>query len=114
MNAYEIPNLRFSLPATVAVARRRFVTADSNSGVVYPAANAVVLGVTLNDAAIGKTVTIADGIVMVEAAAAITAGASIATDATGKALTWASGTVIGVAITGATAAGQFVAVKIIV
>jgi hypothetical protein len=31
MNAFEMPNLRFSLPAGAAVARRRFVSVDATA-----------------------------------------------------------------------------------
>lgn len=117
MNAYEIPNLRFSLPAGGAVARCRFVSVNADGNGVQATASTQVIGASMNlitaeeNTAGGHIVEIADGIVMVESAAAITAGAAVYSDANGKVA--ATGTIIaGVAITGATAAGQLVAVKI--
>ena len=117
MNAYEIPNLRFSLPAGGAVARCRFVSVDSNGNGVQATASTQVIGASMNLvtadelAAGGRIVEVADGIVMVEAGAAITSGAAVYADADGKAA--ATGTIVaGVAITAATAAGQLVAVKL--
>ena len=119
MYAYEIPNLRFSLPAGGAVARCRFVSVDADKAVQATAATEVI-GVSTNEvtaaeiAAGERIVEIADGIVMVEAAGAITAGAAVYADADGKATT-TEGTAkfgVGVAITAATGAGQLVAVKI--
>ena len=85
MNAYEIPGLRYSLPAGGAVERHRFVTA-------------------------GQVLEIADGIVMVEAAKAVTAGKIAYADANGKVTD--TGTVVaGIVITSAVAGG-LAAVKI--
>ena len=117
MNAYEIPNLRFSLPAGGAVARGRFVSVDSNGNGVQANASTAIIGVSMNlttaeeHAIGGHIVEVADGIVMVEAAGAITSGSTVYSDANGKAT--GTGTVVaGVAITGATGAGQLVAVKL--
>lgn len=116
MNGYEIPELRFSLPAGGAVARCRFVSVDSNGNGIQATASTQVIGASMNlvtstEATNGDhIVEIADGIVMVEAAGAITAGAAVYSDANGKVTS--SGTVIaGVAITGG-AAGEIVSVKI--
>lgn len=117
MNAYEIPNLRFSMPAGSAVARCRFVSVDENGNAIQAKANTQVIGASMNlvtadELAAGdRIVEVADGIVMVEAAGAITAGAAVSSDADGKATT-AGDITAGVAITGATAAGELVAVKI--
>ena len=115
MNAYEIPNLRFSLPAGGAVARARFVSVDSNGNGVQATADTQVIGASMNlvtaeEVTAGdRIVEIADGIVMVEAGATIAAGAAVYSDADGKAA--ATGTIVaGVAITGGTA-GELVAVK---
>lgn len=117
MNAYEIPNLRFSLPAGGAVARCRFVSVDANGNGIQANATSQVIGASMNlvtdeeNTAGGHIVEIADGIVMVEAAGAITAGSAVYSDANGKAT--GTGTVIaGVAITAATGAGSLVAVKV--
>lgn len=121
MNAYEIPNLRFSLPAGGAVARCRFVSVNSSGAGIQATASTVVIGASMNEvtstehSAGGHIVEVADGIVMVESAGAITSGVAVASDANGKAVTFVSGTTgdaCGVAITASTASGQLVAVKI--
>lgn len=117
MNAYEIPNLRFSMPAGGAVAKCRFVSVDANGNGIQATAATQVVGASMNlvtadDFTAGdRIVEVADGIVMVEAAGAITAGTAVSSNADGKATT-AGDIVAGVAITGATAAGELVAVKI--
>lgn len=118
MYAYEIPNLRFSLPAGGAVARCRFVSVANDKATQATNATAVI-GASMNEvtaeelAAGDRIVEIADGIVMVEAGTAITAGARVYASVEGKAVT-TEGTagVAGVAITGATGAGELIAVKI--
>ena len=121
MNAYEIPNLRFSLPAGGAVARNRFVSVDTNGNGIQATAATAVIGASMNlvtseeNTAGGHIVEVADGIVMVEASAVIAAGVKVASTADGKAVTYASGTTgdtCGIAITGATKAGELVAVKL--
>ena len=117
MNAYEIPSLRFSLPAGGAVARHRFVSVNADGNGIQATASTQVIGasmnmVTVDEVAAGdRIVEVADGIVMVEAASSITSGAAVYSDADGKAAANGS-TAIGIAITGATGAGQLVAVKI--
>ncbi len=117
MNAYEIPNLRFSLPAGGAVARCRFVSVNADGKGIQATAATQIIGASMNlvaaaeIAAGDRIVEVADGIVMVEAAGAITAGTAVSADADGKATT-AGDIIAGVAITGATAAGELVAVKI--
>jgi hypothetical protein len=116
MFAYEIPGLRFSLPAGGAVARCRFVSV-ANDAAVQATASTAVVGVSTNlvtadELAAGeRIVEIADGIVMVEAAGAIASGAKVGPDAEGKAVV-ATDTACGVAITAATGAGQLIAVKL--
>lgn len=111
MNAYEIPGLRFSLPAGAAVARARFVSVDANGNGIQATAATQVIGASMNQTNLGEVLEVADGIVMVEASAAVTSGAAVYSDANGKVA--ASGTIeVGTAITAATAAGQLVAVKI--
>ena len=116
MNAYEIPNLRFSMPAGEDVARRRFVAVDSDGKGVVATAGGTVIGVSMNQAADGEVLEIADGIAMVEAGAAIAAGASVSVGTAGKAAVAGTGTgtgiVVGTALTAAAAAGQLIAVKI--
>lgn len=119
MNAYEIPSLRFSMPAGGAIERGRFVSVDSNGNAIQATASTQIVGVSMNKVTAkegvvnpaGQIAEIADGIVIVEAAGAITAGATVYSDANGKATS--SGTVIaGVSITGAAAAGNYTAVKL--
>lgn len=116
MFAYEIPNLRFSLPAGGAVAQRRFVSA-ANDAAIQATASTQVIGASMNEVTTGELakndhiVEIADGIVMVEAAGEITSGVAVYADANGKATS--TGTIVaGVAVTAAKSAGDFIAVKI--
>ena len=110
MNAYEIPNLRFSLPAGGAVARHRFVSVDSESNGVQATAATQIIGASMNQTKTGEVLEIANGIVMVEAAGAVTAGTLAYANAEGKVT--AEGTVVaGVVITSAVAGG-LAAVKI--
>lgn len=111
MNAYEIPNLRFSVPAGEAVARRRFVAIDSNGAGVLATADSVSIGASTVEAAVGEALDIADGIVIVEASAAIAAGAKVSVATGGKAVTANAGIVVGVAMTSAAADKQFITVK---
>ena len=48
MNAYEIPNLRFSLPAGGAVARCRFVSVNAEGKGVQATAATEVIGASMN------------------------------------------------------------------
>ena len=108
-SAYEIPNLRFSLPAGATVARHRFVKINSGGEGVQAGVSDAILGVSMNQTAKGEVLEVADGIVIVEAGGAITTGGLVTADADGKAVTGQAGFV---ALTGATAAGEFVSVKI--
>lgn len=111
MNAYEIPELRFSLPAGGEVKRGRFVSVNSNGDGITATTATQIVGVSMNQTGEGEVLEVANGIVCVEASGAITAGTAVFSDADGKAA--ASGTIeAGVAITAATGAGQFVAVKL--
>ena len=110
MFAFEIPGMRFSLPAGADVERFRFVSVDASSNGIPATADTQIVGVSMNKAESGKVLEVADGIVMVEAGAAITAGAAVYSGAEGKAA--ATGTVVaGVAITAASAAGDIITVK---
>jgi len=112
-NAYEIPNLRFSLPAGADIPRRRFVGVNaSGEGVIATEASSAI-GVSMNEAADGEVLEIADGIVMVEAGGAITPGAGIEVGTDGKAVTNTNGIGIGIALTGAAGVGNIVAVKML-
>nr|DAL21300.1 MAG TPA_asm: capsid fiber protein [Caudoviricetes sp.] len=110
MNAYEIPSLRFSLPAGGAVERHRFVAVDANSNGIQAVADSNIIGASMNKTSAGQVLEIADGIVMVEAAKAVTAGKIAYADADGKVTD--TGTVAaGIVITSAVAGG-LAAVKI--
>jgi hypothetical protein len=110
MNAYEIPSLRFSLPAGGAVKRHRFVAVDANSNGIQAVADSNIIGASMNETSAGQVLEIADGIVMVEAAKAVTAGTLAYADADGKVTD--TGTVVaGIVITSAVAGG-LAAVKI--
>lgn len=117
MYAYEIPNLRFSMPAGGAVLRNHFVAITADKAVTATASTPVI-GASMNEvtaeeiAAGERIVEIADGIVMVVAAGAITAGAKVYSDATGQATATGTDNPVGVAITSVAAAGQLVAVKL--
>lgn len=110
MNAYEIPNLRYSLPAGGAVKRGRFVSVDASGNGIQATASTQIVGASMNEVKADQVLEVADGIVMVEAAGSVTAGALVYADAEGKAT--ASGTVVaGIAITTG-AVGGYMAVKI--
>ena len=110
MNAYEIPSLRFSLPAGGAVKRHRFVAVDANSNGIQAVADSNIIGVSMNETSAGQVLEIADGIVMVEAAKAVTAGSLAYADADGK-VTDTGSVIAGIVITSAVAGG-LAAVKI--
>lgn len=112
-NAYEIPNLRFSLPAGEDIPRRRFVGVNASGEGVIASAGGLTIGVSMNEAADGEVLEIADGIVMVEAGGAITPGASIEVGTDGKAVTTSNGVVVGTALTSAASANLFVTVKLL-
>lgn len=110
MNAYEIPGLRYSLPAGGAVERHRFVTVDENSNGIQAIATSNIIGASMNETSAGQVLEIADGIVMVEAAKAVTAGSLAYADADGK-VTDTGSVIAGIVITSAVAGG-LAAVKI--
>ena len=112
MNAYEIPNLRFSLPAGAEVARNRFVSVDASGNCVQATAATPVIGASMNSTKAGQVAEIADGIVMVEASGAITAGVAVYSDAVGKATATGTTNAAGITVTAATGEGSLVAVKI--
>lgn len=109
MFAFEIPGQRFSMPAGADVERFRFVSVNANSNGVTATASTPVVGVSMNKAAAGEVLEIADGIVMVEAGAAVTAGVAVASNATGQAI---AGEGNAIALTSATAAGELITVKL--
>lgn len=112
MNAFQIPNMRFSIPAGAAVSRKRFVTINAQGTGVQAAAGGVVVGASMNDAALGEVLEIGDGIVIVEVGAAVAAGTALQSAADGRAIVLTSGVRAGVAITGAANPGELISVKI--
>ena len=113
MFAYEIPGMRFSLPAGGAIAQRRFVSVNVDGNGIQSTAATAVVGVSMNEVKANQVLEVADGLVMVETAGAINAGVEVYSDAEGKATT-TKGTLAaaGVAITGATGAGEIITVKV--
>ena len=117
LTAYEIPGSQFSLPATTAIGRYRFVSIDATGQAIQATASTDVIGVSRNEIDPVKypdaqVVDIADGIMMVEAAAAIPCGSKVTSNADGKAIVAASGTHVGIAFSDAAAAGTIIAVKL--
>lgn len=109
MFAFEIPGLRFSMPAGAAVERHRFVSINADSNGVQATASTPIVGVSMNKTAVNQVLEIADGIVMVEAGGAVTAGVAVTADAEGRAV---AGEGTAVALTAATAAGELITVKL--
>lgn len=117
LTAYEIPVTQFSLPATTAIGRYRFVSIDGTGRAIQANASTDVIGVSRNEIdpvtyPDAQVVDIADGIVMVEAAAAIPCGSKVASNADGKAIVATGDTVVGIAFSDAAAAGTIIAVKL--
>lgn len=111
MYAYEIPNLRFSLPAGADIARHRLITVNENCEGIQATAGATVIGASMNETKTGEVLELADGIVMVTAGGEVAPGAKVSADAEGKAVTASDGYVAGVAITGGNA-GELISVKV--
>ena len=116
LTAYEIPGGQFSLPATTAIARYRFVSIDADGKAIQATASTDVIGVSRNEIdpvryPDTQVVDIADGIMMVEAAGEIACGAKVASDANGKAIE-ATDVSVGIAFSSAASAGTLVAVKL--
>lgn len=110
MVAFEIPGMRFSLPAGADVKRFRFVSVNGDSAGIQATGETPIVGVSMNEVNAGQVLEIADGIVMVEAAGAITAGVAVKADAEGKAV---AGEGNAIALTAATGAGSIITVKMI-
>lgn len=117
LTAYEIPGSQFSLPATTAIGRYRFVSIDATGQAIQATASTDVIGVSRNEIDPVKypdaqVVDIADGIMMVEAAEAIPCGSKVVSNADGKAIVATGDTVVGIAFSDAAAAGTIIAVKL--
>lgn len=108
MNAYEIPNFRFSLPAGSTFNPNRFVSVNSDGNGIQAIATTHIVGVSYNKGISGDVMEVATGILMVETGAAVTAGTTVSADADGKAIpTPTEGTPIiaGLALTSAPIGG---------
>ena len=112
MHAFEIPNLRFSVPASGAVKRYRFVALNASGAGKLANATDEVVGVSMNETtANNQVLEVATGLVMVEANEAIEAGAKAYSNADGKLAK--TGTVqVGVVVAGAGAQGVIATVKV--
>lgn len=117
LTAYEIPGSQFSLPATTAIGRYRFVSIDATGQAIQATASTDVIGVSRNEIDPVKypdaqVVDIADGIMMVEAAEAIPCGSKVASNADGNAIVATGDTHVGIAFSDAAATGTIIAVKL--
>lgn len=110
MSAQSYANLVLTMVATAAITACRFVTA----GGTVTVADANSCGVSRSAAAIGENFAYdAGGTTIVESGAAVTVNASVKSDSTGRAIDWAtSGVKLGQALQAATAAGQFIEVRL--
>ena len=117
LTAYEIPGTQFSLPATTAIGRCRFVSIDGTGQAIQATDTTDVIGVSRNEIdpvkyPDGQVVDISDGIMMVEAGGAIECGAKVVSDADGKAIVAEGTTFAGIAFSEAAAAGTLIAIKL--
>lgn len=98
-----------SIVAAAALTARRFVT----PGGAVPAAGAWCPGVANADYAAGETAgVVTHGVELVEAGGAVAVGAAVQTDASGRAITLSAGIGLGRKLDEATAAGDFIRVKL--
>lgn len=117
LTAYEIPGSQFSLPATTAIGRYRFVSIDATGQAIQATASTDVIGVSRNEIDPVKypdaqVVDIADGIMMVEAAVPIPCGSKVASSTAGRAIVATGDTHVGIAFSDAPVAGTIIAVKL--
>jgi hypothetical protein len=98
-----------SILAAVALAPRRFVT---TAGTV-PASGVYCPGVANGSFDAGEYAGVdTHGVVLVEAGAAVAVDAAVQCDASGRAITLAAGVSLGRALDAATAAGDFIRIKL--
>lgn len=98
-----------SVLAAAALTAHRFVT----SGGAVPAAGVYCPGVTNDNFDAGEQAgLVTHGIKIVESGAAVTLDAEVQTDASGRAIDKAAGIGLGRALDAATAAGEFIRVKL--
>lgn len=105
------PLLPLALLLTATVAAHRFVS-PAGAQVV---ADANSLGVSRTGDVAGTRIPVdCIGTASVEAGAAVAIGATVKSDASGRAITWVtSGARLGIALEAATAAGQFIEVRLL-
>lgn len=110
MSAQSIPLQTLPLTLTGTVTGNRFVKYDGTQ----TGAGENSMGVARTSGVSGDVIPVdTDGTAVVEAGAAVTAGDTLKADSSGRGITWAtSGAKIGVALQAATAAGQFIEVKL--
>jgi hypothetical protein len=111
MSKQGISLLTLPLLLSAAVAANRFVTgAGAQAG-----ADANTFGVARSGGAIAEKVPVdVLGTAIVEAGAAVAVNDTVKSDATGRAITWVtSGAKVAIALEAATAAGQFIEVRLI-
>lgn len=117
MSQISNPGVIASITSAAALVAKRFIGITGN----YCAAGAQPIGVSINPVDSGEaTAVVVTGIVIVESGAAVTAGSYVQSDATGRAIdmvamTDTNGrnkTACGVALEAATAAGQFIRVRL--
>ena len=111
MSAQSFPILSLTRIAAGAIVANRLVTPAN----LVAGAGENTLGIARTAAASGDAFTVdAEGTVVAESGAAVTAGASLKSDATGRVIDWAtSGAKVAIALQAATAAGQFIEVRLI-
>lgn len=113
IGAYEIPLLRFAGIASSEVELHRFLKVNADGSFGYATAGTdIVTGVSGDHVSGGNPLDILTGIVIVEASAAITTGAKVIATVDGKAVTATTEAGAGVCLTGASAAGQYITVKL--
>lgn len=101
------PLLTISIPCTVAITKRRFVSLAG----APTAAAAWSPGVAELDCDVGLQASVnTHGVILVEAGAAIAAGAQVEADASARAITLAAGVSLGRAMDAAAAAGDVIRV----
>ena len=110
MTAYEIPGEMYTLQAAADIERHRFIKMSEEGAKYAESGTDPIVGASYMEAKEGQPLSIAgSGIVMVEAATTITVGAEVGATSDGKATAGAGG---GVALTGATAGGELITVKL--
>jgi hypothetical protein len=117
MSQISNPGVIASIAAAAALVAKRFVGVDGN----YCAAGAQPIGVSINPVDSGEQVGVmVSGIAILESGAAVTAGSYVQSDSTGRAINMVAmtdtagrnKTACGVALEAATAAGQYIRVRI--